>query len=107
MSQEEVIGELKKYAGTKYTASELKLRLDSGTGIYENLKRLRPVCTRCKPKRIKNREGKEKVIYPTVFGSPKVCAAGHKLFLGSGVRCAKGSNVFDNRGDSFFYWWQE
>jgi len=93
MSQDQVIAYLQKRFGEKYTAEELQLRLDLGTGVYENLKRLRPNC---------------KVCLAPVEGSPANCNwCGFKMVFADGVRCVKAPSRRDSRRQVFFYWWEQ
>ena len=90
ITQSEVIEYLKSRRGEKFTAKELQVRLDLRSGIYENLKRLRPNCNWCGD---------------PVFGDPKLCPwCGGLLVLNEDVRCVKAYSRKDSREQVFFYW---
>jgi len=102
MSQENIEDYLKKHAGEKFSADELKSRLlvysgtDLGQSIYDNLRKLRPKCPFCKTDRRGNFKDCLSVTCQEVLSA-----------LGSGVRADRLQHGKDSRGDVWVYWWQE
>jgi len=100
MSQEDIIEYLKKRPGigSALTADELQVRLDLGTGLYENLKRLRPYCGSC--------SGDDDKKKNWIEGNPKSCPwCGKKLEYTSNVRCIRAGHRNDSRRGALFYYW--
>ena len=109
MGQEFILKYLQNYAGEKFSADELKLRIglraflrgevedpkDVGPTVYTALRKLRPKCRSCQT---------------FLVGDEKFCpysSCGVELNPESGIRAALQTPRRDSRRQIWLYWWSE